>query len=268
MPTVELPDATIHYKLWGKGPVVLGVMGFGLDQRFWASQVGAITARNSFITFDNRGIGRSKERPSTTIEDMAADALVVLDHLQVDRTVVFGASMGGAIAQRLALEQPDRVAGLVLAVTWARPVEFMRRQHEVARMIIESHGPRALIDASIVRMFTPRFFEAGSEAIDRMVAAFYAPDGPGLPRREALLAQLDAIDKHDALAELVRIRCPALVLGGKMDVMAPFFASEEIARAIPGAELAAFETGHACLIEEMQAVNDRVSGFLGALGSW
>lgn len=265
MPTVELPDATIHYKVWGEGPPVLGIMGFGLDQRFWASQIGAITARNSFITLNNRGIGRSKGEPPTTIEGMAADALAVLDHLQIDRAVAFGASMGGAIAQRIALEHPDRVAGLILAVTWARPVEFMRRQHEVARMIIESHGPRALIDASLVRMFTPQFFEAGAETIDRMVAAFYASEGPGLPSREALVAQLDAIDKHDALAELPRIRCPVLVLGAKMDVMAPFFASEEIARAIPGAELAAFETGHACMIEEMEAVNDRISAWLARL---
>jgi aminoacrylate hydrolase len=268
MPTLELADATIHYKVWGQGPPVLGIMGFGLDQRFWASQIAAIMAHGSFVTFDNRGMGRSQGEPATTIEGMAADALALLDHLDLERVIALGASMGGAIGQRLALEHPDRVAGLVLAVTWARPLEFMRRQHEIARMIVEARGPRALVDASIVRMFTPQFFEAGAETIDRMVAAFYAPEGPGLPRPEALMAQLDAIDKHDALAELARIRCPALVLGAKMDVMAPYFASEEIAAAVPGAELATFETGHACMIEEMQAVNERISEFLAGLERW
>ncbi len=268
VPNVGLQDATINYRVWGHGPPVLGIMGFGLDQRFWASQVGGITAANSFITFDNRGMGRSKGQVATTIEDMAADALALLDHVEVERAVLFGASMGGAIAQRLAIERPERVAGLVLAVTWARPIEIMRRQNAIARMIIESHGARALIDASLVRMFTPEFFETSGEVLDRMLAAFYTPNGPGLPTPDTLVAQLDAIDKHDAIADLGGIHCPTLVLGGKMDAMVPFFASKEIAGAIPGAQLAAFETGHACMIEEMQAVNDRISEFLGTLGDW
>ena len=268
MPIAELPDARIHYKTWGEGPSVLGIMGFGLDQRFWASQVGAVTGGNTFITFDHRGIGRSTGDPATTVESMAEDAIALLDHLEVRRAVVLGASMGGAIAQRLALDHPKRIAGLALAVTWARPIDFMRRQHAVARMIIESHGPQALIDASIVRMFTPQFFEASVEVIDRMLAAFYAPNGPGLPSKEVLLAQLDAIDKHDALEDLHRISCPTLVLGAKMDVMVPLFACEEIAAAIPNADLVVFETGHACMIEEMQAVNHRIEGFLEGLPAW
>jgi len=76
---------------------------------------------------------------------------------------------------------------------------------------------------------------------------------------------LDAIEKHDVLAELSRIDVPTLVLGGKMDQMAPFFASEEIAAAIPEARLVAFETGHALMVEEMNAFNAALSDFLAAL---
>jgi aminoacrylate hydrolase len=263
MPFAEFDDVRIHFKQRGGGPVVLGIMGFGLDQRFWAAQIPTITAHHTFLTLDNRGRGRSTGSPSTTIDEMAEDAVRLLDHLGVEKTIVFGASMGGAIAQRIALDHSERVAALILAVTWARPIEFMRRQEGLARMVIRGGGPEALVDASLVRMFTPRFFEIGAEAIDQMLRAFDSDSGAGMIAGEAVLqAQLDAIAKHDVLADLSRIECPTLVVGGKMDMMVPYFASEEIAAAIPGAELATFETGHALMFEEMDSFNSRLAAFL------
>ena len=265
MATADLGRVQLHYEQRGEGPPVLGVMGFALDQRFWASQIPAVTRTHRFITFDNRGIGRSSGEPPATIEDMAADALALLDHLEIEKTVVFGLSMGGTIAQRIALSDPERVSALILGVTWARPIDFMRRQHDLARFIIDAGGIGTFVQVTMVRMFTPRFFEAAAPVLDRMVASFFAETGPEAASPEVLKAQLDAMDKHDVLADLGTISCPTLVLGGKMDMMAPAFASEEIAAAIPGAELAMFETGHGCMVEEMDAFNSRVSEFLAAL---
>src|SRR5918999_4958452 len=266
MPLADLGDITLNYQEHGSGDPVLGVMGFALDQRFWSAQIPAVTATNRFITFDNRGLGGSTGEGPTTIDEMADDAIRLLDHLEIDRTVVFGVSMGGAIAQRIALDHPDRVSALILAVTWARPIEFMRRQETLARTVIRGGGPEALVEASLVRMFTPRFFEIGAEAIDQMLRAFEGESGAGmLASEEVLEAQLDAISKHDVLADMPRIECPTLVAGGRMDMMVPYFASEEIAGAIPGAQLARFETGHGCMIEEMEAFNRRVEEFLAQL---
>jgi pimeloyl-ACP methyl ester carboxylesterase len=266
MPLADLDDAQIYYKIRGEGPPVLGVMGFGLDQRYWAAQIPPIIERNSFITFDNRGAGRSTGALVTTIDEMANDAIRLLDSLGIEKTIVFGVSMGGAIAQRIVLDHPERVSALILGITWARPIEFMRRQTTLARMLVESAGNVGLIDGSLVRMFTPRFFEMGAEAIDRLVASLDAPGAPDMMVEEGLHAQLQAIDKHDALDELPKIDCPTLVFGGRMDMMVPGFASEEIAAAIPGAQLRMFETGHGCLIEEMSEVNEMLSGFLKGLG--
>jgi pimeloyl-ACP methyl ester carboxylesterase len=265
MPLADLGEFTLHYRRHGDGPAALGIMGFALDQRYWAGQISAVTETHSFVTFDNRGVGRSSKATASTIDDMAGDALALLDYLDIEQAVVFGVSMGGAIAQRLALDHPERVSALILGITWARPIEFMRRQHAVARAIVENFGPEALVETSVVRMFTPRFFEIGREAIDRMLAALAIEDAGELAPREVLLAQLDAIDKHDVLAELPQLSCPTLVFGGKLDMMVPFFGSEEIAAAIPGAELAAFETGHGCMVEEMDAVNRTVGRFLRGL---
>ena len=262
MPMAELDDAQIYYKKRGEGPPVLGIMGFGLDQRFWASQIPPIIEQNSFITFDNRGAGRSTGALVTTIDEMANDAVRLLDSLGIEKTVVFGVSMGGAIAQRLTLDHPERVSALILGITWARPLEFMRRQTKLARLIVESAGPQGLVDGTLVRMFSPRFFEMGAAVIDQLVAALDTPSGPDMMAEEGLQAQLEAIEKHDTLAELPKIDCPTLVFGGHMDMMVPGFASEEIAAAIPGAELRMFETGHGLVIEEMQEVNDLLSSFL------
>jgi aminoacrylate hydrolase len=265
MPLADLGDIRLHFQRRGHGPPALGVMGLALDQRFWAAQVPAVTATHEFVTFDNRGIGRSTGAPVSTIDEMSGDTIRLMDHLGIERVVVLGVSMGGAIAQRLALDHPDRVRALVLPATWARPIEFMRRQTEVARTVIELGGPEALVEASLIWMFTPRFFELGQEAVDRLVRGFFADTGPDLADVEVLTAQLDAVVKHDTLAELSSISCPTLVAGARLDMMVPFFASEEIAAAIPGAELAEFASGHGMMLEEVDAFNARLSEFLRGL---
>jgi aminoacrylate hydrolase len=266
MPLAELGDVSLHYKEHGDGEPVIGIMGFALDQRFWATQIPAVTATHRFITFDHRGLGRSTRALPTSIEEMADDTVGLMDHLGIDKAIVFGISMGGAVAQQVALRHPDRVRGLILGVTWARPIEFMRRQTLLARDIIEARGTEGLLQAALLWMFTPEFFEMGRDVIDRMVAAFFAETGPEATEPAVLTAQLEAIEKHDTLAELGQISCPTLVLGGRRDMMVPAFASQEIARSIPGAELTLFETGHGCMVEEMEAFNARVAGFLAALG--
>lgn len=265
MPIAEFDDIRLHYEIHGNAtkPAVVGIMGLALDQRFWAGQIPAVTATHSFITFDNRGLGESTGPEATSGDEMVADTIRVLDHLEIERAVMFGASMGGILAQRIALDHPERVSALVLAVTWARPIEFMRRQVDLGRTVLRAGGSAAFSRAGALRMFTPQFFEFGADMVDGILQTMQEPGSDSADL--VLQAQLDAIEKHDVLAELSRIDVPTLVLGGKMDQMAPFFASEEIAAAIPEARLVAFETGHALMVEEMNAFNAALSDFLAAL---
>ena len=267
MPIATFDNISIHHRSYGRedAPPLLGIMGFGLDQRFWAAQIPAVTETHRFITFDNRGVGRSTGEPAFTIEAMAEDAIRLLDHLEIERTVLMGVSMGGAISQRLILDHPERFSALILGITWARPIEFMARQSALSRLIIAGGGADAMLEGALVRMFSPQFFEVGADVIDRMLQAFDLNGGEDIAPPEVLLAQLDAVDKHNTLAELDSISVPTLVVGGKMDMMVPYFAQEEIAAAIPGAELATFETGHGLMVEEMQPFNDRLHAFLTGL---
>ena len=267
MPVAQLGDITLNYQRHGEGPPVLGIMGFALDQRFWALQVPVVTETHEFITFDNRGIGRSTGPLISTLEDMAEDTIQLLDHLEVERCVVYGESMGGAIAQHLVLDHPERVSALILAVTWARPIEFMRRQHAVARALIRAGGPDLLVESSLIRMFTPAFFEMDTEVLDQMIKAVMAETGPDLAPDEVLLAQLDAIDKHDVLDRLGEIGVPTLVVGARNDMMVPYFGSTEIAEAVPSAELVTLATGHASMVEEMPAFNAALHAFLQKQGA-
>ena len=266
MPNADLGDITLHYKEHGdpSNPPCLGVMGFALDQRYWAMQIQGVTKTHRFITFDNRGIGRSTGEPVGSIKEMAEDAVRLLDHLDIDKTVVFGLSMGGAISQRIVIDHPDRVSALILGITFARPIEYMRRNEELARFLVRNGGPELLLEGSILRMFTPKFFEVGREVIDQMIKANMVEAGPS---KEVLLAQIDAIEAHDVLHELPRVSVPTLVIGAKMDMMVPGFASEEIAEAIPGSKLVMLETGHGSGVEEMEAFNGAVHGFLRDLPS-
>lgn len=266
MPIADLGDIQLGYSTFGADdrPPAVGVMGFSLDRRSWAPQVSAVTRTHRFVTFDNRGIGRSSGPLVSTIDEMANDTVRLMDHLGIERSVLFGMSMGGTIAQRVALDHPDRVEGLILAVTWARPIEYMRRQHEVTRKILEI-APEELLEASLLKMFTPRFFELGRETIDQIVKVFGAEGPPGPDAVAVLRAQLEAIDKFDCLAELESVTSPTLVIGGKVDMIVPSFGAEEIATAIAGAKLVMLETGHGCMVEEMDSFNRTVTDFLARL---
>lgn len=267
MPIAELGDVDLYYHVHGAGPPVLGIMGFGADHRLWAAQIPAIAKDHRFILFDNRGAGRSSGKPADSIALMAEDAVGLLDHLDIDRAAVFGISMGGAIAQRLVLDHPERVSALILALTFARPLEFMRRQWEWGRAVLGGmeYTPELFIKWAMLRMFTARFFELAGDFADQIMEAYATDNGAAPPGLELLLGQIDAIAGHNTLAELPSITCPTLVLGAKQDQMVPFIGSEEIAAAIPHAEFTAFETGHGAPVEEMQAFNDRILVWLNSL---
>src|SRR3954451_5429692 len=110
----------LHFESTGDGPAVLLIMGLGLPGDAWWRTVPVLARSLQVITFDNRGAGRS-ERPvgPLTLAAMAADAVSVLDALGLARAHVYGISMGGMIAQEVALRHPERVGSLVLGATSA-----------------------------------------------------------------------------------------------------------------------------------------------------
>ena len=253
----------LHYQQtgWPGGPPVLLIQGLGADKHGWDLQRFALARTYRTIALDNRGAGRSdKPYGKYSLDQMADDAVAVLDHAGVESAHVVGASMGGAISQILALRHPERTRSLTLACTACRNHEWRRElvaswaesarkngmgamTREAARWVI---GPRSF------RRMAPMFGWLGPLALARPAYAF--------------AAQCDAIlDVDDDQAELLEsITVPTLVVVGNQDILTPRGDSEELADRIPTAELVVISgAAHGLMVEHASTFNRVLLEFLG-----
>ena len=192
---------------------------------------------------------------------MASDALGVMDHLGVERFHVVGASMGGAIAQHLALQAPTRVATLTLVGTWARTDPFLATLLAGWRLLVERLSPEQFLAALVPWAFTHRFLEAPSPEVVAFQAA--ARERGLLKSVAAYQRQVDACLGHDTLGLLPLLRTPSLVLVGEDDILTPPRYARALAAALPRGEVALVPaTGHACFLETPKPLAERVLRFL------
>ena len=248
----------------GAGPPLLLIMGLGASLETWVAQRDALAARHRVILFDNRGAGESAcPPPPWTVRDMAADAVAVLDALGVARAHVLGVSMGGMIAQEMAIGWPERVDRLVVAVSFARP-DPVRRAFLLFRRWARLQGADLVQEgvANLPWLVSPAVLN-DQDRLDEILAVVGA-----MPLMDAVAYshQVDAILEHDTLARLGRVRARTLVLAAAEDVLTPLHLSREIADAIAGARLAVLPRGnHAVQIEDPASFNRAVLDFLGEL---
>jgi 3-oxoadipate enol-lactonase len=258
MPIVRSGDADIAYEVAGDGPPLLMIMGFLADSRMWILQTPAFAPYLRCITFDNRGVGASSSPPGPyTMEQMAADALAVLDDAGIERAHVLGISMGGAIAQHVALKAPERVRSLVLAATWCRPNPWMERLGAVGELVA-GLAPEAFARSMMLWLFSPAFVLSQPElvrAIEQMVLAFQPP-------AETFVNQMAAVREHATAARLGQVTAPTLVLAARRDVMVPPELAAEVAEAIPGARFELLDGGHGFSAENAAEFNRIVLKFL------
>src|SRR4051812_46283418 len=210
----------LHFSSRGEGPAVLLVMGLGLPGDAWWRTVPVLAQSCRVVTFDNRGSGRS-EAPAGPLSTaaMAADAVAVLDAASIARAHVYGISMGGMIAQELALRFPDRVASLVLAATSAGGALATAPDPETLAFLASRPS---LPDeegrwASVPYVYSERTRRLGGERIGEDFAHRFSY----VFRADGYRAQLAAALAHDASARLREIRAPTLVLHGSEDRMIP-----------------------------------------------
>jgi pimeloyl-ACP methyl ester carboxylesterase len=264
MPTVEIDGTKIHYQVSGDGPPVLLIMGLATPAMGWIGQVPAFGARYRTIAFDNRGSGRSSCPPGPwTIGGLAADAVGLLDRLDVPRAHVVGISMGGMIAQEIAIEHPGRVGALVLASTYAAPGGDVRRLSQSARSAlgVDAGGGDALGAIRLLgeAAFSPGFMESQGLVFFQMLMQAM-PQGPSLAGIEA---QSAAALRFDARERLARVAAPTLVLTGDQDRLIAAAHSDEIARLVPKSCLERIAGGsHAVNFERAEEWNRVVLGFL------
>lgn len=245
----------------GTGDVVLFLHGFPFDRRLWAPQLAALPAGWRGIAPDLRGFGESSRTgdPAYTMEQHAADAIALLDHLEVERAVVCGLSMGGYIALAMQRSTPARVRALVLADTRAEPDSAdARRQRAEQAQAIERDGEAPFIDGMLPKLLADDAPARAREVVRTMMEAT-AP--------ETLVRALRGLaERPDAREALAAIDVPTLVIGGTEDRITTPDVLRALAAAIPHARLELIEgAGHVSNLEAERAFNDALHSFLQAL---
>jgi len=274
MSTVKVGDVDLYYEEHGHGDPLLLIMGLAADSAAWLFQVPAFAEHYRTITFDNRGVGRSaKPAGPYTITVMAKDAVGLLDMLGIARTHVVGVSMGGMIAQELALHHPERVLGLVLACTFPEPDEDVAQQREatIAQLAgtVDAAGalqidpsrlePMMLFQTLLPRVFTPTFMQ---EEMPKLMQLFGGALQWGFSM-DAILAQVAAVMGHSTTDRLHQIAAPTLVITGDADLLISPANSDILAREIPNARLVKVPGGsHGFNFETPDVFNREVLAFL------
>ncbi|PYN37698.1 MAG: alpha/beta hydrolase [Candidatus Rokuibacteriota bacterium] len=263
MPSVSVGDIKIFYQDVGEGEPLVLIMGFGGDHMAWALQMADFSAQYRVIAFDNRGVGQSDapDHPYT-IRMMAGDALGLMDALGVDSAHVIGVSMGGMIAQELALARPDRVRSLHLACTFARPDAYMLALNAAWREMRIGLGRESTLRTLGLWLFSPTTYAERPDFIEALLQNSLANPYP--QSLAGFLRQSAAVAAHDALERLPAIRCPTLVSVAEDDILVPSRFAREIAARVPGAELHLVPAaGHGFFLERPDVFNALSLDFIG-----
>jgi 3-oxoadipate enol-lactonase len=261
MPTIQANGQTLYYEVHGEGEPLLLVMGLAADTMAWAMQVPALSARYRTIIFDNRDVGQSSMAAAPyEITDLAQDTLSLADALELESFHLVGASMGGAIAQEVALAAPDRVRTLTLAMTWPRGGAWAAKLSELWSARVEHMSREERVDELMLLTLSEDFFEnADGVAWLRDVML----QNPHPQSADAFARQLDASSRHDTRERLGRLAMPTHVIGAEHDILVPVWKSRELAELIPGARLSVVDAGpHGANLERAEEFNRLVLDFL------
>ena len=265
MPFAIAADGTrIHYEVTGitkRAPVLL-VQGLGGEKNSWNLQRAALALRHRTIAFDNRGAGRSdKPDGKYNLEEMADDAIAVLDAAGIENAHVVGLSMGGAISQIIALKHPNRVRSLTLVATACRNHAWREELLQSWATTAETEGMTAVGKEAARWMIGPRSFRRVLPALGWMgPLQLFNPANAFVSQVKAILST----DDGALNTELANIVCPTMVVVGNQDVLTPRGDAEEIASLIPTAELVVISGGaHGLHIEHASTFSRILLEFLG-----
>lgn len=258
MPQAAVDGATLHYLDTGQGDAILFLHGLGSCGDDWVLQTPAFADAYRLIAPDLRGHGQSsKPAGPYSAALFAADAAALLDALGVERAHVAGLSLGGLVAQQLAIDFPRRVRSLALINTFAHLLSGSAL--ELARLLRRGLISLALPMGRNARLVARSLFPYPHQAELRRYAAQRLAQND----RAAYRASIAAIRRFDSRRHLGRIACPALIITGDRDRTVPFSRQRELAHGIRGARWEIVrDSGHATPIDQPDAFNSLLRAFL------
>jgi pimeloyl-ACP methyl ester carboxylesterase len=262
MPIIEAGGIELHYLERGSGPPLLLIAGIPAIADDWDPLARALAPSRRVIAYDNRGSGSSTVTPGPyTTRQLAGDAVALLDALAIERADVFGMSMGGMIAQELALGWPERVRRLILGCTHAGIAHAARPPREAGlafAMQTDDWSER-------IRALVPFAFAAGVDP--ELLSAFVAKKSADVQDPAGYAAQIQAVLAHETAERLGEIALPTLILTGDDDRVIPGASSELLRERIPGARLETIAgTGHLFFVERPEQTRRLIEEFLDGNG--
>jgi pimeloyl-ACP methyl ester carboxylesterase len=262
MPLVHVNGINLNYTEQGQGEPLILIMGLGADGSLWKDHVQAYAQHFRCIMVDNRGAGGSDKPPgpySTTM--MADDVAGLMDALGMEQAQVAGISMGGAIAQSLAIHHPRRVRRMILISTWARCDTYTKVVFEHFMKMRAAADPGDFTELLQLWIYASDYLD--EHLSDLQQGQRDARDDPDPMPRHAFDAQCAACITHDAFDRLSAIRCPALLTVGDADIFTPLHFSIEIRDRIAGSEMFVLKrAGHAHHWEKLDEFNRKTTEFL------
>lgn len=262
MPSAQLRDMIMYYEEAGSGDPLILMMGLGADLQAWALQVPELSKHFRVITVDNRGAGRSSAPDRIySIAGMAEDVRELMDQLEIEKAHVLGFSMGGMIAQELALAHPNRVDKLILLGTAARVDGYtqavVRSWTDITR---SSMSREQVVRARAPFLYSAALFDDNAryeQAIQNSLANPYAQQD------HAFLRQAQALLQFDATERVKNVKQQALVVVGEEDILVPPRNSQQLVELLPNATLVQLPGGHVGMVEHAAEYNAAFLDFLG-----
>ena len=250
----------INFELTGKkgASVVFLSHSLGSSHIMWSPQIGRLEPVFSVLRCDTRGHGGSSAPDGPyTLEQLAGDAVALADALDIDSFHWVGLSMGGMIGQCLALNHPDRLLTLSLCDTAAAIGEDAQPVWEERIAAARKHGPRALVQGTLERWFTPAYLRPEAPLVAEIREQFLATPVAGFVGCSEAIRRLDYLDR------LGEIHIPTLILVGEDDPGTPVAASRMMNERIPHSKMATIPSAaHLSNIEQADIFNDHLLDFL------
>ncbi len=259
MPTVHVNGIRLYYETYGQGEALLLIAGIGYGTWLWAKQIPELSKDFYLIAFDNRGAGRSDKPDSEyTVSLLASDAYELLRALKVERAHVLGISLGGFIAQQLALDHPEIIHKLILCSTSHGGPTMILPEGEVLQFMAFGAG-KETFQRGLELAFSPEYLAKHSEEIAQLTERMRRHPQP----RYAYLRQFMAPLNFNSEPHLHKLTMPVLIMAGEADRVVPAENSRLLAAKLPNALLVTFPgAGHLFVVERAHEVNNIIKDFL------